>query len=287
MDTVQTKEVKFISLDKYNLVGHSITSNNNEYSLCWDLGSRTVIFFKNNNIVYDLRNLFFVRTSDVANNGTSIIVGGYNRDDKEDGMLICNEKGEKLFSKYIKAKIFNVAISDDGKTAAFQTYNSMISEDDSGKIFIVDIFEKKITSIFHCPLGWPSQYQFFNAKRTIRLYFESQFIEYTYDGECLEKDKLPIVKKSPFDIYYDLEEKYSEISNDSDKVIIQSFYDNYLSISSEKLTPHVYGVVFRRLGELSLILENKKNALFYFEKANEVYPGIGVKKKIVELKKSI
>ena len=74
-----SKEPKFISLDKYKMDGHYLESNNKTFSLFWDFDSRTVLFFKNKNLVYDLRNLFFVSTADIANEGSTIIAGAYEK----------------------------------------------------------------------------------------------------------------------------------------------------------------------------------------------------------------
>jgi len=282
---MKAKEAKFISLEKYKMDGHCIDSNNKVYTLFWDFDSRTVLFFKDKKIVYDLRNLFFVSTADIANDGSVIIAGAYEKTDEKNGIIICNANGEKQIFKYIDARIDTVGISEDGKIAAFQTCNSMISEEYSNKLFIVDIASKKIISSFHCPLGWAECYEFFKDK--IRLHFNELYIDYSLNGECLEKEKIPLPKENPFDIFYDLESKYTAISKTSNKTDIEIFYEKYLQLSKEKLTPYTYGYIFRRLGELSLFLDNKKNALTYFEKAIEIYPGIGVKKKIASLKKEL
>lgn len=282
---MKAKEPKFTTLEKYKIDGNCIESDNKAYTLFWDFDSRTVLFFKNKKIVYDLQNLFFVSTADVANNGSTIIAGAYDKTDEKNGFIICNSKGEKQIFKYIDSRINNVGISEDGKFAAFQTFNSMISEEYSNKLFIIDVQNEKILSSFHCPLGWADCYQFYDDK--VRLHFKEKYIDYSLTGECLEKSKIPTKKENPFDIFYSLEAKYENISEESSKSDIEAFYKNYLQISNEQLTPYTYGCVFRRLGELALLLENKKDALTYFEKATEIYPGIGVKKKITTLKKEL
>lgn len=280
-----SKEPKFISLDKYKMDGHYLESNNKTFSLFWDFDSRTVLFFKNKNLVYDLRNLFFVSTADIANEGSTIIAGAYEKNEEKNGIIICNNSGEKQIFKYIDARIFNVGISEKGDFAVFQTYNSMISEEYDNKLFVVDILNKSICTGFHCPLGWANYYEFFNDR--VRLHFDKESIDYTFYGECLEPKKLPVKKENPFDTFYYLESKYDSISEKSSRTDIEYFYREYLKISKEQLTPYTYGCVFRRLGELSLLLENKKDALTFLEKATELYPGIGVKKKISTLKKEL
>lgn len=282
---MKPKEPKFISLKQYEMDGNSIDSNNKIYTLFWDFDSRTVLFFKNNKIVYDLRNLFFVSTADIADDGSVIIAGAYDKTDEKNGIIICNPKGEKQLLKYIDSRIVNVGISENGKMAVFQTYNSMISEEYNNKLFIVDILQQKISSSFHCPLGWADCYQFFDDR--IRLHFEKKYIDYSFAGECLEKEKLPTKEENPFDVFYDLESKYEKISDVSSKTDIEVIYNKYLQLSKEKMSPYTYGYIFRRLGELSLLMGNKKDALSYFEKAVEMYPGIGLKRKITALKKEL
>ena len=282
---MKAKEPKFIVLEKYDITGHCIYSNNKTYMLAWDLSENSLVLLKNKEPVVNFSNLLLVSNGDVSDNGIAIIAGVKNREDKESEILVFNEKGIMLFSRHVKARIYNVGISTDGSFVAFQTFNSMISEEDDNKLFIADIKKQEILSRFHCPLNWADCYQFFDNK--IRLFFGRKSIDYSFYGECLENKKIPEEKENPFDVFYDLEEKYSIISEKSKKTDIEDFYQKYLQLSKEKMTPYTYGCIFRRLGELSLYLGDKNNALTYFEKATELYPGIGVKKKILSLKNEL
>ncbi len=145
---MEAKEPKFISLEQYKMDGNFIESNNKTYTLFWDFDSRCVLFFKDKKIVYDLRNLFFVSVADIANDGSVIIAGVYEKTDEKNGIIICNSKGEKQIFKYIDSRIVNVAISENGETAVFQTYNSMISEEYDNKLFIIDVINKKFAHVF-------------------------------------------------------------------------------------------------------------------------------------------
>lgn len=186
---MKKKEPKFISLDKYDITGNCIYSDNRTYMLAWDLSENSVVLLKDKELVVDFRNLLLVSNGDVSDNGISIIAGVKNRENKECEILVFNEKGKKLFSRQVKARIYNVGISTDGNFVAFQTFNSMISEEDDNKVFIADIKKQEILSSFHCPLDWADYYQFFNNK--IRLHFGRKSIDYSFYGECLETKKLP------------------------------------------------------------------------------------------------
>ena len=184
---MKAKEPKFVSLDKYDITGHSIFSSNKKYMLVWDLGEKNMILLKDKALSFTSQSLL-VSVGDVSNTGVSIIAGTQNREDKESEVVIYAEKGERLYSKCIKARIYNLAIDQEGKIAVFQTFNSMISEDDNNKLFIIDISKNTIRASFHCPLGWADCYQFFDDK--IRLHYGRKHIDYALDGECLEKKKL-------------------------------------------------------------------------------------------------
>lgn len=185
---MKAKEPKFITLDKYNITGHCIYSNDKVYMLSWDLSENSVVLLKHKELAVNFRNLLLVSTGDVSNNGISIIAGAKNREDKESEILVFDEKGSKLFSRQVKAKIYNVGISSNGRIVAFQTFNSMLSEEDNNKLFIADVIRQDILSSFHCPLDWADCYQFFDDK--IRLYFGKKSVDYSFDGECLEPKKI-------------------------------------------------------------------------------------------------
>ncbi|MCI6478549.1 MAG: DUF5711 family protein [Candidatus Treponema excrementipullorum] len=276
------KKSSYTTLKQYELFGRSIKSANELYLLFWDLYSTNILLLKDEVVLYNLKSCITITAGDISDNGISV-VAGYNNN--KNYVCIYDEKGNELSSISIEARIFNIVISNDGEIIVFQTYNSMISENDSNKIFIFDIKDKRILSKFTCPLGWPTDYDFPHQKDIIRLFFDKKFIDYDLNGKCLEENKLPVVEKTPFEIFYETESEYLKISSTSTKQQVQDIYSKYKRISEKQLTPHILGVTFKRLGELSLLLKDNENALLYFEKANEIYPKIGVKKKIIALKK--
>ena len=184
---MKAKEPKFIALDKYDITGNCICSNNKTYMVAWDLGEKTFILLKNKELSYAMKNLL-IFAGDVSDNGFVIVAGAQNREDKESEVAIYEETGGRLFSKQVKAKVYNLGIAPDGKKAVFQTFNSMISEEDNSKLFVIDVTKNEVTAVFHCPLGWADCYQFFDDK--IRLHFGRKHIDYSFCGECLESKKL-------------------------------------------------------------------------------------------------
>lgn len=280
------KKEEFFNFKKLDFFGKCIESENQIYKLCWSMSERSVLFFKNEEILFSFENLFFVKSCDVSNNGYSIIAGGYDNDANSHNIIVCNEYGEIIFKTKIKSRIYNTKISDDGKYVVFQSYNSMLSEDDSGKIFLFDLSNNSEISRFQCALGWPNDYVFLENKKYLRLIYDNQSIDYDFYGNCLELDKLPKKEQNPYDIFYELENTYSDINEKTSKDLLEKFYIQYLEISKEDFTPHVAGVTFRRLGELSMKLGNINDALLFFEKADVIYPKIGVKKIIKKLKEN-
>ena len=51
---------------------------------------------------FTIDNLFYVTNADIAENGTVIVSGSYNKESKSDTILICNKLGEKIFSQKVK-----------------------------------------------------------------------------------------------------------------------------------------------------------------------------------------
>lgn len=281
------KKIEHISLKNIGLFGNCITSNNQKYKLCWGLDTRQIALLENEEYVFTIDNLFYVTNADIAENGTVIVSGSYNKESKSDTILICNKLGEKIFSQKVNSKIYNLSISESGNFCIVQNFNSMTSESDSGKLFIIDVVNQKIISKFVSVLGWADDYKFCEEEDKIQFIYSDNTIEYSLQGECLEPNKIPIPKKSNYEIFYSLEREFQKISNKTSINKIKELYDEYYRISNSEFTPNVASLTFRHLGELALMLDDKTNALIFLEKAISINPKIGIKKKISELKKNV
>ncbi len=284
---LSVKKTEYISLKNIGLFGKCITSNNKKYKLCWGLDTRQIALLENEEFIFTIDNLFYVTNADIAENGTVIVSGSYNKESKSDTLLICNNLGEKIFSKKISSKIYNLAISESGNLCVVQNCNSITSESDSGKLFTIDIINQKIISKFTSALGWADNYKFYEEEKKIQFIYSDNTIEYSLQGECLEPNKIPIPKKSNYEIFYSLEREFQKISDKTSINKIKELYNEYYGISNSDFTPNVASLTFRHLGELALMLDDKNNALTFLEKAISINPKIGIKKKILELKKDV
>ena len=281
------KKAEFKSLKQFNSFCKFIVSDNNLYTLYWELDGKKLFLFSNNEILYTIDNLFFVKNADISNNGYIIVSGSFNKNEDEEYVVIFNPQGEKQFNTSVKTRIFNLAISHSGETCIFQTCNSMISEEDNGKIVIIDITNKRIISKFESPLGWPDSYVFYENNKQVLLEYNNNNILFSFFGEFLEPNKIPEKQLSPYDIFYSLETSFAQISESTEHNIIQNLYNQYYSICYSDFTPNVASLTYRHIGELALLLNKKIEALDFFEKAININPKIGLKKKIAELKATL
>jgi tetratricopeptide (TPR) repeat protein len=275
----------FLDLDRIGFFESCAYSEDKRYIVGWSSSRSKVVILHDEvvkHVIEDIKRPFY---GAISNNGICVIVDYISQGSNESDIFIYNENGILQFVVHVLSLIDNTGISRNGAYIACQTCNSSVSDIDSGKLIVIDTNGKKVLSKFRVCLGWPDSYTFFCEENKIRCHFKEQYIEYSFAGICLEPQKIPVDEENPYDIFYDLEQKYSVITDKTSKKKLEDFLEGYGKLLKEDLSPYTLGTCYRRLGELSLLVDDKRKALEYLEKATEIYPKIGVKKKIAELKK--
>lgn len=219
----------------------------------------------------------------VSNDGIVIACDWLNSDALTGKLLIFNETGEELFSKKTTANLGNCAISDNSQIALFETHNS--DTNDGDKIFIVDIASKQIIKRFERPASFNSAIIDTENKR-IKLKDHKGFVfEIDFDGNQTnieEYENHILTKGSVYDRLWVYADKPDEIKLKDPK---------YLELLTKALTDkdasYSFGndKIYRMIGEYHEANEDISKTIENWEKAMQINPKIGVKRKLDNLKK--
>lgn len=199
--------------------------------------------------------------------------------------LIYNATGKRIFSIKTTANIGASAISANSKIAIFETGSS--NTDDSNKIFVVDIEGKKIIQQFKNPSYFISA-NIDTDNKLIKFIDPKGFtFEIDFEGNQTNKDdyeKQIMSQGSVCDRLW----LYGKKSND-----VKYKDANYLALLINSLTDksasYVYGkdCIYRKIGEYYEASGDIINTIENWEKAIQINPKIGVKRKLEVLKKKL
>lgn len=238
-------------------------------------------------VVHDKKLLFkkrIARPNDcyVSNNGISICCDWLNTNNLEGQFTVFNHTGEQIFQKKTTANLGFGSISDDGKIAIFETYNS--KTEDSNQIFLIDIENCTVLNKFDRPYSFVKA-QIDTEKSIIELIDNKKFIykiDYSgnqtnkveYELQILEKgsiyDKLYFYSKKPDD------EKYQD----------NSYLHTLTKAIKDKDANHSFGLdrIYRLIGEYHKANGDFERTIENWEKAIEINPKVGVKRQLEKLK---
>lgn len=244
-----------------------------------------VALLKNDEILFKVR---IDRPHDccVTDHGVLICSDWKNANELTGEFMIFDSNGTKIFSRHTTANLGNSAISEDSKIAIFNTLAS--DTEDSGKMFIVDVQKREIVESFSNPYT-----VFFKAKidtgnQRILIIDKREFgYEINYKGEQTNKHEYEeevMSKGSTYDKLFIYDGRPEELNfNDASYVqlLIQALDEKDVQIS--------YGLanINRRIGEYYEANKDLLKAIEYYQKAIEVNPKIGVKKRLEKIKKMI
>lgn len=284
---------EFISIYDINFFGPCHKSSNNEYLVASMEGDWTskkaglVILILNDEIIFRTNP---ERPNDVkvANNG-NFIVNDWLFTDSLKGIFFAFDKmGNVLIQKSFNANLHDNGISEDGNFAVCQTCNS--NNEDSSILTIFDLTEKKVLSQFVPITGWAKDYNFDIINNRIHLlYNNGECYRYDLSGTLLDKEKWELKcgnTDNPFELRIIAEQKIEELEKKPDGDSIEKINNLLLKAIKCDLKnyPNEKAMIYRRLGEVCLILNREKQAIDYFEKAIKLYPKVGLKNKLNKLK---
>lgn len=221
----------------------------------------------------------------VNNNGTVICCDWLNSEELTGKFYVFDKFGMELFSFTTKANLGICQISENSKIALFETANS--DNNDGHKVFIVDVFSKKIIEKFEKPIYFRKAIFYTNRKEIILKdkdnfdflidYKGNQLNEKNYDNKILENGNVR-------DIIFHFEDKPEEIKYNHTKYLI--FLKKILEINDEE-NPYGTDLIYRNLGEFYEKKGNISKTIECWEKAVEINPKVGIKRRLNKYKKNV
>jgi hypothetical protein len=218
----------------------------------------------------------------ISNNGITICCDWLNSDDLIGNFIVLDQSGKQIFSKKTSANLGSCGISNDGKISIFETYSS--DTEDANQIFVIDIEKGKIISKFNRPTSFNKTK--INTEKSLIGLIDNRNFTYEVDffGKQTNKeefDTLILKKGSIFDKFWFYSEKPNE-----EKFGDENYLDILHKATKDKDTKYSFGLdrIYRMIGEYHEANNDIKKTIDFWEKAIEINPKVGVKRKLDKLK---
>lgn len=221
----------------------------------------------------------------VSNNGIVICCDYLNSDESIGKIIIFDIKGEVLFTRKTKANLGMCSISDNGTIALFETYGSENS--DSNSIFLVDTVTKLITAQFERSYAFNSA-SIDSDSKLIQLKNHKGFIfEIDFEGNqtnLQDYENQIMTKGSTYDRLCLFQSK-----TDEEKFKDKGYLNILKSALTDKDASYSFGQdrIYRMLGEFYEANNDIEKTIENWEKAVQINPKVGIKRKLDSLKKQL
>ena len=226
----------------------------------------------------------------VADNGTFIINDWMFGEGKHGTFYVFDKEGVQLIKHRFKANFYNNGVSPDGKFAVCQCAGSDTADGNVLAFFDIEtgaLLWKKIPKS-----GWADSYDFDCEKKYLYLgYRDEGKFRYDFDGKFLDKEKWEteqIENASAFELSNMAKNQFKEIDDDltvKDAKEILSLLRKAFKKGLDE-DPNEKANAYRTAGEVNEAMGQTDNAIKYYEKAIELNPKVGVKRRLGALKKS-
>lgn len=242
-----------------------------------------IALFKDNQLLFK-KELERPNDSTVNNKGTVICNDWLNSDELTGINYIFDKFGNKLFSLKTLANLGICQISEDSKIGLFETHNS--DNEDGNKIFLIDIESREILEKFERPIYFRKTIIDTNRKE-INLKDKDNFdFLIDYKGNQLNEknyDKKILQNGNVRDIIFHFEEKREEIKYNHTEYL--TFLNKILKLNNEE-NPYGTDLIYRNLGEFYEKKGNISKTIECWEKALEINPKVGIKRRLGKYKKN-
>lgn len=260
-------------------------SPNKKYSVYFSDGMYEGSKWRNGNLalIYDTHLLFTKKIErpnycKVNDKGTVICCDWLNSDNLTGKFYIFDESGNELFSYKAKANLGNCSISDNSEIAIFETH--IAENNDGDKLFIIDVQLSKIRKKIDRPVSF-NKAKIDTNKQRIKLIGPDGFdYEIDFNGKHTnqnEYEKQILEKGSVYDILYHYENKPDEIKFNDENFLI-----TLQRAITDKEASYSFGLdgIYRKIGEYHEKNGDIPKTIEFWEKAIEVNPKVGVKRKL-------
>lgn len=229
----------------------------------------------------------------VADNGTFILNDWMSHEELNGTFYAFDIQENTLVKKEFQANLFNNGLSNDGKYAVCQTANS--DNDDGNTLNLFDLSTGEHLWQRHPECGWGDSYEFDTKEQLIYIVnkdlgkFAYNFVGEFLDSERWHKASIEDAIKQPDgrSLAYIVREEFlsldDQIDIDTGKEIL-SLLKKALQLGFDEY-PSEEAMAYRTMGEIHEALDNKLKAIESYEKALELNPKVGVKRRLSALKK--
>jgi hypothetical protein len=240
-----------------------------------------IALVKDNRVIYKktLR-----RPMDAAVNDSGVVACCDALEENMTGQFYCfDPMGSVIFIYKATANLGICAVSADSTLAFFETYGSEAS--DSNSMFVVDLIAKCILHKFIRPYPF-NKVEIDTGEKTLALTNAYGFVFICdFEGRQTNKEEYEIVVIDRGTLSQKI--RLYEGKSREEQLKSSVYLDWLIQSLKDGETLHVYGAAWlhRRLGELNEELGKQSVAVKHFEKALEINPKIGVKRRLEALKK--
>ena len=225
----------------------------------------------------------------VADNGVFILNDWQSSSNLASTFRAFRADGSKLIAQDYAANLFNNGLSADGRLAACQTCNSD-DEDDSAILTVFDLTEGKELYRFRAESGWPNTYTFSPDGETLTLGYANGGGKFAYklDGTFIDRDAWIAARLNLGDLYM-VRRVIDGASGKPDPKAVEYLLaavdrgladSNWRDDKSQALGFRLRGEVLEAMGEVDHALES-------YDKALALYPKIGIKRRVNQLRKTM
>jgi hypothetical protein len=292
----------FLSIFKLNYHGEFHRSENGRFILSWsdadeeglqggarDSGNGRYILIDGDKIILQ-GELERPNDGKVSNQGFFVINDWMFKGDLTGTFYAFDISGKKLIRYKVSANLGKSGISNDGRYAVCQTYDS--KTEDGNKIFLFDLIKQELVWKWEPKTGWADNYCFDVDNKILSLVGETgKSYRYSFDGNFLDSEKWEeerLESANGYELLNIAVEKRRHLESINANLAVN---DEVIPLLKKALdmgvSEYCQATIHRELGEayqkLGMITEAIKN----FEKAISLNPKIGVTKRLKSLKEAL
>jgi hypothetical protein len=286
----------FLGIPRLGFSGQYSRSPNGRFTLVWrdgsasrggvrDSGEGRYVLLDGKHAVVDGA---MERPNDgkVADNGNFIFNDWLFSSDLKGEFRAFRSDGSPILVRRFSANLHNNGLSADGSLACCQSCNA--DNEDGGHLTIFSLTSGKSISSFIPESGWATSYEFPAALASVGLQYansRSRF-HYSLDGSFVDRKKWIAWRLKAGDLYM-VEQCMAEAGGkppqDLAKRLIASV-DKGIQASEADARHQAWG--WRIRGEILQAIGAEVDALQSYEQALSLDPGVGVKRRVDQMKKS-
>lgn len=291
---------KFVRVKEINFFGQFSESKNKKFLVAWsdsdplsrcggfrDSGYGTYILAEENRVLL-VGSAERPNDGKVADNGTFLINDWMFGEGLKGELLAFNKNGVQILKHKFSANLYKNGISDTGRFAICQLCNSDSS--DSGVLALFDLHTQKLLWKKIPETGWADSYEFNCDDQIIHLCYNNRGkFAYHIDGSFIDGNRWEaaiIEFASGFELHQLAKNKISELElnrfgAEAEEII--QILEKALNRDLQQY-PNEQASIYRTMGEFYEIQSEISKALQLYEKALQLNPKVGLKRKVAALK---